>query len=404
MTFGPVRARHGRGSAWDRVDISVHRFLDRATGSRHWFTLLMTVLAILLGSARGVQMVGVVVGHWDQVEVRAMVLPIAAVLLSSPVVVGVLHRRNIVRSRAFYWYETGLGVTVMLLTVIAMHRLGVEAGGDELAPIAQLVASDVSVLMASAATSMAAVVGGAAMLAVPTLLLLTTPEAVRQATPSVVQTVVFGFVFGMLFRGATHYIHQSTMRLAEAEAQLAAERERIRLYTSVHDGALQTLELLGGGWNVPPEMLRDEARHQAALLRSTIQTLVGPASTDAVGQLQHVADAFGHRGLIVTIEGMQQLNLDPATVQAVVGATTESLNNVIKHAGVDRCQISIVEEGSRVSVRIIDRGCGFDPGHSRHSVGLEHSIRRRISAVGGTTEIRSAPGAGTIVDLTVEKG
>jgi len=53
-----------------------------------------------------------------------------------------------------------------------------------------------------------------------------------------------------------------------------------------------------------------------------------------------------------------------------------------------------------VRVDIVDTGCGFDADRvSTHRRGVAGSIVARMAAVGGRATVRSAPGAGTVVQL-----
>ena len=48
-----------------------------------------------------------------------------------------------------------------------------------------------------------------------------------------------------------------------------------------------------------------------------------------------------------------------------------------------------------------DNGTGFDPSSTVEGVGLTSSVRGRLSEVGGTVQIESAPGRGTEILLTI---
>jgi two-component system CheB/CheR fusion protein len=78
----------------------------------------------------------------------------------------------------------------------------------------------------------------------------------------------------------------------------------------------------------------------------------------------------------------------------------ELLFNVVKHAGVDRAQVSLQQANGTLVLRIADDGQGFDVREvrARHveegGIGL-FSIAERLSLVGGRLEIDAAPGQGT---------
>jgi signal transduction histidine kinase len=75
--------------------------------------------------------------------------------------------------------------------------------------------------------------------------------------------------------------------------------------------------------------------------------------------------------------------------------------NAAKHAGAPATVYAEVGE-QEVEVNVRDRGRGFDPDlidSDRH--GVRQSIVERVESVGGRATLRSAPGEGTEVRLTV---
>jgi signal transduction histidine kinase len=96
--------------------------------------------------------------------------------------------------------------------------------------------------------------------------------------------------------------------------------------------------------------------------------------------------------------------LDPHR-EALVAATREALTNASKFAaegGPIRLYAEIEDALARVYVD--DRGAGFDParipGDRR---GVRESIIGRMERHGGTAKVRSQPGGGTEVELTLER-
>jgi signal transduction histidine kinase len=93
-------------------------------------------------------------------------------------------------------------------------------------------------------------------------------------------------------------------------------------------------------------------------------------------------------------------------LRALVLAAREAMVNAAKHAGVE--DIDVYAEVDRdgtdgvVDVFVRDRGAGFDPdavGPDRH--GLADSIRNRMERHGGTVRLKTAPGEGTEIRLTM---
>lgn len=77
----------------------------------------------------------------------------------------------------------------------------------------------------------------------------------------------------------------------------------------------------------------------------------------------------------------------------------ESLHNVLKHAGASKVDIDFSLVGDRLEIRILDNGKGFDEeAFSKAGNGLLN-MEKRMTAAGGTFDIQSTPGKGTLVRL-----
>ncbi|MFW5973189.1 MAG: PAS domain S-box protein [Bacteroidota bacterium] len=80
----------------------------------------------------------------------------------------------------------------------------------------------------------------------------------------------------------------------------------------------------------------------------------------------------------------------------------ELLFNIKKHAEVDRATIGLIQDDDAVAITVQDEGGGFDLSagiaaqKERGGFGL-YSARERLRLVGGSLEIRSAPGEGTYI-------
>lgn len=74
----------------------------------------------------------------------------------------------------------------------------------------------------------------------------------------------------------------------------------------------------------------------------------------------------------------------------------EGLNNILRHSQARRAQVALtlVEGGLELVMR--DDGVGFDPQRTAEGLGLV-SMRERVTAHGGTFEVRSAQGQGTTI-------
>ena len=93
------------------------------------------------------------------------------------------------------------------------------------------------------------------------------------------------------------------------------------------------------------------------------------------------------------------LGLAPGAEIQVIRVIQEALTNVRKHAGASSAVVRVEADGDGVCLVVEDDGRGFDPvevGGRDDGFGL-HAMRERMSLVGGTLTIQSAPGTGTRV-------
>lgn len=198
-------------------------------------------------------------------------------------------------------------------------------------------------------------------------------------------------------------------------------QERAEIAAHLHDSVLQTLALIQKQADAPREVGR-LARGQERQLRDW---LYGPdgygrANTDDGGAVDtttddaangllsrelgricgEVEDAFAVKAQHVVVGDCE---LDQRLV-AALAAAREALVNAAKHAGVDEVSVYAEAEPEQVSVYVRDRGAGFDPdsvGADRH--GLADSIRARVERNGGQVRLRTAPGAGTEVQVQMPR-
>jgi signal transduction histidine kinase len=92
-------------------------------------------------------------------------------------------------------------------------------------------------------------------------------------------------------------------------------------------------------------------------------------------------------------------------VHALVAAAREAMVNAARHAKVSSVSLYAEAEEDKLSVFVRDRGPGFELStvdDDRH--GVRGSIIGRMRRHGGHAEIKTAPGEGTEVELTMPRG
>ncbi|GAA4604631.1 signal transduction histidine kinase [Actinoplanes octamycinicus] len=203
---------------------------------------------------------------------------------------------------------------------------------------------------------------------------------------------------------------------AEQIRQEAAAAERERLARPIHDGVLQVLALVqreGADLGGNGARLAALAAEQEAALRNLLSSggsLAGPASS---GSPSRSASGGDLRATLLALSGPAVEVAAPATpvvlpataVAEVTAAVQAALDNVRRHAGAGaRAWLLLEDEGDGVRVTVRDDGAGFGSDRLAEAaragrLGVAQSMRGRISDLGGTTTIDSAPGAGTEVEF-----
>ncbi len=219
-----------------------------------------------------------------------------------------------------------------------------------------------------------------------------------------------GFVLGL----AAASSRRSAARLAAALRAEAATAERERLARSIHDGVLQVLARVrrrGAELGGEAAELARLAGEQEIALRALMST--GPQTTAPDGT-EGTADLAARLRLLAS--GRTEVSV-PATVvrvpEAVAGelesVVREALTNVAEHAGPDaRAWVLLEDLGGEIVVSVRDDGVGLAPDRVEEAeregrMGIARSMRGRVSDLGGTLELGSAPGAGVEWELRVPR-
>jgi signal transduction histidine kinase len=191
-----------------------------------------------------------------------------------------------------------------------------------------------------------------------------------------------------------------TQLRTEREARIR-EQERAELAAMIHDQVLHTLALIQRNSTDIKEVQR-LARGQERSLRNWLyKPAASPTERFAAALEQAAAEVEDTYAISVetVVVGDTECN---EQVAALVAAAREALVNAARHAGVRSVSLYAEVEADELSVFVRDRGAGFDMaavGDSRH--GVRGSIIGRMKRHGGRAEIRSAPGDGTEVRLTM---
>ncbi|MFB9237384.1 PspC domain-containing protein [Plantactinospora siamensis] len=187
---------------------------------------------------------------------------------------------------------------------------------------------------------------------------------------------------------------------AEREGRIR-EQERAELAAMVHDQVLHTLALiLRNAGDV--KTVQRLARGQERSLRNWLyKPTASPNERLAAALEQAAAEVEDTYAISVEAVVVGDRETDER-VDALVAAVREALVNAARHAKVQTVSLYAEVEPEQISVFVRDRGAGFDPASVQdHRHGVRGSIIGRMDRHGGRAEIRSEPGSGTEVRLTL---
>lgn len=209
-----------------------------------------------------------------------------------------------------------------------------------------------------------------------------------------------------------------------AEQVIAAqESERRRLAGDIHDGISQRLVSLSYRLDAAARAVEiddsAEATEQLEKARDLVDLTLAEARSAIGGLRPPVLDDLGlPGGLASLVSTIPELDLDleladvrlPEHVEvALYRIAQECLQNVVKHSRAMTAMVRFaVEPGVeswQARLEVADDGVGFDardagPGRAPTSYGML-SMTERAELVGGRLAVRSEPGGGTTVTVTV---
>lgn len=198
------------------------------------------------------------------------------------------------------------------------------------------------------------------------------------------------------------------------------EEERRRLARDLHDDVGQALtalkiqlESLARTGSMRVEDCVDTVQHTLERVRQLSLSLRPPQLDD----LGLAAALRSHLDRQARVAGLQAhfetegapRELAPDTETACFRVAQEAINNVLRHARARNLWVRLFTAGGRLAISVRDDGRGFDlesvraRAASRASLGLI-GMEERMALAGGSFELRSAPGKGTVLLATFPLG
>lgn len=215
-----------------------------------------------------------------------------------------------------------------------------------------------------------------------------------------------------------------TLRRMHANQLQAEESERRRLARELHDELGQELALLNMWLQTTQKeeidrasgarLLRDSQALASALMERvrSMSLDLRPAQLDDLGvaaALRSLARRVGRQtGISVTLLALPETaqRFSDAIETALFRVAQAAVTNSVRHAGASTLWIALEIRDGLATVKIQDDGAGFDLEQVRARAALGSGMgllvmQERVQALGGTMNIITGPGTGTLVRVSI---
>ncbi len=200
----------------------------------------------------------------------------------------------------------------------------------------------------------------------------------------------------------------------------AAQEERNRLARDLHDAvkqqifAIQTSAATAEArFDTDPSGARDalarirqSAREAVAEMQALLDQLrAAPlGTTGLIEAVRQQCEALGFRtGADIEVEVGEMPPQDafvPGAHRAIFRIAQEALANVGRHARARHVRVALGATPDRFELTVRDDGRGFDEDTKAGGMGVQN-MQARAGEIGGSVEVRSTVGAGTLVTLSI---
>ena len=201
---------------------------------------------------------------------------------------------------------------------------------------------------------------------------------------------------------------------------LELERVRTRIATDLHDDIGSSLSQIA----ILSEVVRQKVGQDHAAVTEPLSQITTSSSelmdtmsdivwaidphkdrlTDLTQRMRRFAsDVLTSRNIDFDFhepDAHHNLNLGADVRRQVFLVCKESINNIVRHSHCTQVYIEFRVNRDSLSLIIKDNGRGFDTAHESDGHGLL-SMEQRAKETGGTLQITSQPGEGTVITLTM---
>ncbi|GHE34197.1 histidine kinase [Streptosporangium violaceochromogenes] len=220
-----------------------------------------------------------------------------------------------------------------------------------------------------------------------------------KARPGIVFTLV---VVGGVALIAAPWLAGLWKELQRERRERIRQEERAEVAAHVHDSVLHTLTLIQRNVHDAREVMR-LARSQERELRNWLYQPKQDADISLAAAVRRVAaEEEDAHGVPIEVVCVGDRPLTPE-LSAMMQAARQAMVNAAKYSGSSVVSVYAEAEPEEVTVFVRDRGAGFVMEEvPADRMGIRQSIIGRMERNGGGARVRTAPGEGTEVMLTMK--
>jgi len=207
-------------------------------------------------------------------------------------------------------------------------------------------------------------------------------------------------------------------RLLAQVQRLAIVEERERIGRELHDSVIQRLYGISLSLEDVPDMVTEDPADAEQRVDHAIETLhaaIGdirtfiyglrpalPTPGDLRRSLVDLGDEVSRTAPVTVDVDVADVSVSADDAAEVVAIAREALSNVARHAAATRATVQLTVRDHHLRLVVVDNGQGFVTGgrRARSQHGLSN-MRDRAAALGGRVVVRSTPGTGTRIIVTL---
>ncbi|MFK8008791.1 MAG: tetratricopeptide repeat protein [Saprospiraceae bacterium] len=198
----------------------------------------------------------------------------------------------------------------------------------------------------------------------------------------------------------------------------AQEKERKRISKDLHDGIGQQLSGLKMAWSQLASKVKNTSETDAATLNKLTNVLDDAANDVRNISHQMMPRALEEFGLVSAIDDMLETSFSSSKIThefehfgiknrfpekieiGLYRIAQELINNILKHSKASEVGVQLFQNKKNLVLVVEDNGSGFDLEKNKPGHGIAN-INYRSRAIGGTVNVESAIGNGTLVTVRI---